>query len=262
MNAHVLRRLVAMDFIVTLEYRGAFLIYMIGNVAVPVISLLVWLTVSEQGVAMPLNRRQLVTYYLLLSVVSMLTSTWLAEWLGQSIRLGEISPWLLRPAPYVLSQISNNLAEKAFFLLPMVLGVGVFFRDDLRLPTDPRTWVLFALCLPMTAATAFLLDFVIGSLAFWMEDVNGISRVRTLVAGFLSGQVIPLALFPEQYAGLLAVQPFRYILSFPLEVLTGSVRGGALALGFGLQVGYCVLFYGLYRLVWFHGLRAYSSAGG
>ncbi len=45
-----------MDFIVTLEYRGAFLIYMIGNIAVPIISLLVWLTVSEQGVALPLDR--------------------------------------------------------------------------------------------------------------------------------------------------------------------------------------------------------------
>ncbi len=143
----------------------------------------------------------------------------------------------------------------------MVLIACLCFRDDLRLPTDPRIWALFALCLPMTAATAFLLDFVIGSLAFWMEDVNGISRVRTLVAGFLSGQVIPLALFPEEFSGLLAVQPFRYILSFPLEVLTGSVRDGALALGFGLQAGYCALFYALYRPVWRIGLRAYGAAG-
>lgn len=114
----------------------------------------------------------------------------------------------------------------------------------------------------MTAATAFLLDFVIGSLAFWMEDVNGISRVRTLVAVFLSGQVIALALFPGKFSVFLIKQPFRYMLSFPLEVLTGSGRGGALALGFGLQAGYCALFCVLYRLVWFHGLRAYSSAGG
>ncbi|MDQ3328755.1 MAG: ABC-2 family transporter protein, partial [Chloroflexota bacterium] len=261
MTARVLRRLVAMDFIVTLEYRGAFLIYMIGNIAVPIISLLVWLTVSEQGVALPLDRGQLVTYYLLLSVVSMLTSTWLAEWLGQSIRLGEISPWLLRPARYVLSQVSNNLAEKAtkaFFLVPMVLFACLCFRDDLRLPTDTRTWALFALCLPMTATTAFLLDFVIGSLAFWMEDVNGISRVRTLVVGFLSGQVIPLALFPEEFSGVLAVQPFRYILSFPLEVLTGTLGPDALAVGFAWQAGWCTAMWLTYRVLWRYGLRVYA----
>ncbi len=264
MSPRVLRRMVAIDIMRTLEYRGEFVVYMVSFVARPVIALLVWLAVSEGGADLPLDRGQLVTYYLLLGVVSMLTSSWSAEWLAQQIRLGQLSPWLLRPAPYVVNYIANNLAEKIVklvILLPMMLAVGLVFRDDLRLPADPRAWALFLVCLPLAAAVAFLLDFLIGSLAFWVEDVNGLSRVRTLVAAFLSGQVVPLALFPEWTAGFLQAQPFRYTLSFPLEVLTGGLSAGELAFGFALQLGYCALFWAAYRLLWRHGLRAYSAAG-
>lgn len=264
MTLRVLRRLVAINVMMTLEYRGEFFIYMFGIVAGPVVSLLVWLAVGEQGVSLPLGRSQLVTYYVLLGVVSMLTSSWLAAYLAENIRSGELSPWLLRPAPYIAGQLANNLAEKvvkSFFLLPLVLIFGLAFRDDLRLPADPRAWALFLACLPLAAAVAFLLDFSLGSLAFWVEDVNGLSRVRTLVATFLSGQVVPLALFPEWASGFLWAQPFRYTLSFPLEVLTGGLSTGELALGFALQAGYCAVLWAVQRLLWRRGLRAYSAVG-
>ena len=69
---------------------------------------------------------------------------------------------------------------------------------------------------------AFLLDFLVGSLAFWVQDVRGLIRVKMLVGAFLAGQVIPLALFPPAVTPLLQAQPFRYTLSFPLEILTGA----------------------------------------
>ncbi len=264
MTGRLLWRLVARDVMVTLEYRGVFLVYMINTVAGPIISLLVWLTVSEQGVRLPYDRSQFVTYYVLLSVVSMLTSTWLAEYLAEDIRLGGLSPSLLRPVPFVAHYIGNNIGEKVVklpLLLPLVGLVALFFRADLRLPADPGAWLLFFLCLPMAAAVAFLLDFVIGSLAFWVQDVRGLIRVNALVGAFLAGQFVPLALFPPSLAGFLEAQPFRYVLSFPLEVLTGGLSSGALARGFAWQAAYCLGGYLAYRLVWRYGLRAYAATG-
>src|SRR5882672_10780972 len=141
MRPRLLWRMVAMNVMSTIEYRSAFLIFMINVVAGPVIALLVWLTVSEQGVRLPYDRTQFVTYYLLLSIVSMLTSTWLAPYVAEQIRLGGLSPWLLRPAPYIANFIGNNLGEKIVklpLLLPLVAIVALFFRADLRLPEPPR----------------------------------------------------------------------------------------------------------------------------
>jgi ABC-2 type transport system permease protein len=264
MRVRLFWRMVVMNVMSTIEYRAAFLVYMVNVVATPLISLLVWLTVAEQGVALPYDRGQFVTYYVLLSVVSMLTSTWLAPFVAEQIRLGGLSPWLLRPAPYIAHFAGNNVGEKIVklpLLLPLVALVALFFRADIRLPAEPLGWLLFALALPLAAAVAFLLDFVIGSLAFWMQDVRGLVRVKNLVGAFLAGQIIPLALFPPEAAGFLEAQPFRYTLSFPLELLTGSLAPAAIGRGFAWQAGYCVALWACYRLLWHYGLRSYAAAG-
>jgi ABC-2 type transport system permease protein len=256
--------MIAMDVMQTLEYRAAFLLYMVGLVATPVISLLVWLAVSSGAHGLPFNRQQFVTYYLLLSIASMVTSVWLGPYLAENIRLGGLSPWLLRPAPFILNQIANNIGEKVIklpLLLPLVGVLALAFRADLRLPTDPLAWILFTLCLPLSATVAFLLDFTFGSLAFWVHDVRGLLRVKYLLSGFLAGQFVPLALFPSAFRGLLDVQPFRYTLSFPLEVVTGSLSRTEVMHGFVWQVSYCIALWALYRVEWHFGLRAYGASG-
>jgi len=264
MTLRVIWRHTLMNVMNTIEYRGAFLIYMINVVAGPLVSLLVWLTVSEQGVRLPYDRSQFVTYYVLLSLVSMLTSTWAGGFLAQNIRLGSLSPMLLRPVTPLAGYIGNNLGEKIIklpLLLPLIAFVALAFRDDLRLPADPLAWLLFGLALPMAAAIAFLLDIVLCSLAFWLDDVWGLLRVKALVGAFLAGQFVPLALFPPELSGFLEAQPFRYTLSFPLEVLTGHLSVAALARGFGWQVAYCVGLWACYRLEWRYGLRSYGAVG-
>jgi ABC-2 type transport system permease protein len=264
MTARLLWRLVLRDVLSTLEYRGTVLIWMITIVIGPLIALLVWLTAGEQGVQLPYDRSQFVTYYVLLGMVSMLTSTWLGEFLAEEIRLGELSRNLVRPVPYIAFYAANNIGEKLVklpYLLPLVGLIALFFRSDLRLPAAPELWLLFALSLPMAAAVAFLLDFVIGSLAFWIDDVRGLVRVKMLVGAFLAGQFVPLALFPPSLAGFLEIQPFRYTLSFPLEVLTGSLTPAALVRGFAWQVGYLLGLVMVYRLLWRYGLRAYGASG-
>jgi ABC-2 type transport system permease protein len=264
MTLRVLWRLTAMNVMMTLEYRGAFFIFMVNTVTLPLISLLVWLTIRGQGVRLPYDRSQLVTYYILLSLASMLTAVWFAPYMAQNIRLGTLSPWLLRPAPFILSEIANNIGEKVVklpLLLPLVGMVVLAFHADLRLPASVWAWAGFALSLPLAATVAFLLEFLVGLLAFWTQDVSGLIRLKFLIGTFLSGQLIPLALFPPSLSGFLQVQPFRYTLSFPLEILTGRLSTGALLSGFAWQTGYCLLLWICYRLVWKRGVRAYGAVG-
>jgi ABC-2 type transport system permease protein len=261
----VVRRTIAMNVMNTLEYRGAFFVFMVNTVATPLVSLLVWLTVSEQGVSLPYSRSQFVTYYVLLGVVAMLTGTWGASFLADDIRLGSLSKWLLRPSPFIAHWIGNNVGEKVIklpLILPLVGLVALAFRADLRLPADPRAWLLFALCLPLAAAIAFLLDYVTGLSAFWIQDIKSLDRVRRLVGAFLAGQFVPLALFPPGVLPLVEALPFRYTLSFPLEVLTGSLSAEATARGLLWQIGYCLGLWACYRILWRFGLRSYTAPGG
>lgn len=264
MMVRLFGRMLARDVTVTAAYRAAFFAMMVTIVIQPIVSLLVLLTVQSQGAALPFDRSQLITYYMMLGLVAMLTGTWASGYVAEGIRDGGVSDTLLRPAPYILHYITNNIGEKVIklpLMLPVIAVIALVFRDDLRLPSAPLPWLLFAVALPLAAATAFLLDFVIGSLAFWITDVSGLIRFKNLLSGLLAGQFVPLAFFPPSAAGLLEAQPFRYTLSFPLELLAGTLAPAAIARGFAWQLGYCVGLWLLYRAIWQYGLRSYEATG-
>jgi ABC-2 type transport system permease protein len=56
--------------------------------------------------------------------------------------------------------------------------------------------------------------------------------------------------------------PFRYMVGFPVEILTGQVDAPNLLLGFGVQIFWTLVSVGLAQLVWTNGLRRYSAVGG
>jgi ABC-2 type transport system permease protein len=220
--------------------------------------------VQDHSPRMTMNRSDLVTYYVLLTLTSLVTSVWMAGFIAEAIRLGGLSPWLLRPVPYVWAMAANNIGEKIIklpLLVPLVLGMAVVFRHDIRLPTAPHLWLLFALSLPFAATISFLLDYAVGLLAFWLQDIRGLARTKLLIGSFLAGQFVPLTLFPPALHGILVAQPFRYTLSFPLEILSGKLSAAALVQGFSWQFGFFVALLGITALQWRMGLKAYGAAG-
>jgi len=77
----------------------------------------------------------------------------------------------------------------------------------------------------------------------------------------LSGNLAPLDLFPAPIPQLSVYLPFRYTLSFPVEILLGRVSGDQLWLGFAVQSLWLLATIVLYRVLWTRGLRQYSAFG-
>jgi ABC-2 type transport system permease protein len=259
-SVRVLRVLIAQEITMILNYRWWLVFLQLANITAPAISLLVWRGAIGQGATPPVTESFLTTYLVLVSIVAMLTSSWTSGFLAESIRLGGLSSWLVRPCSTHLASIANNVGEKLvklLLLVPLVTGLGIVFRSQVELPLAAGRWLAFLVALLMAGGMTFTLDVVIGSLAFWFEDVSAVNRLRFLVSGILSGALIPLALFPSVLSGFLAVQPFRFMVSFPLEVLLGRPSSG----GFALQAGWFAAFLAAAVLTWRLGLRSYQGAG-
>ena len=75
-------------------------------------------------------------------------------------------------------------------------------------------------------------------------------------------QVAPIALLPEPLATLARVLPFRYMVAFPVEVLTGQLDATGILTGLGIQLLWLVVAAALARGLWATGLRRYSAIGG
>ncbi|MDF1487975.1 ABC transporter permease [Tessaracoccus caeni] len=255
-------QLVAREVGITLTNRGWVFLLQLGAITPPIVSLVVWTGAISAGATPPVPPDRLLTWFVLVAVISMVTSSWTATFLADDIRTGRLSIWLVRPCPALLSLAANNVAEKAvklLFLVPMVAVLALLLRDDVRLPNDPLVWATALVALGCAAVLAFALDVFIGCLGFWFEDVDGIQRIVSLVSRLLSGAVVPLMLLPATVQPALRFQPFRFTLAFPLELLTGaaSAHGADLAAMIAWTIGGALLL----ALVWRRGIRRYEAAG-
>jgi ABC-2 type transport system permease protein len=263
-NLRVLRRMTAAHIVQASVYRGAWLIFMAANISVPIISLLIWRTAIANGAQLPIDERYVTTYFVLLSFVTMATSSWMTGFLANDIRLGKLSTWMVRPASLLLGFVANNISEKVmklFALIPMIGVLWWIFRDSMSIPAGPTRWAFFAVSILLGAVLVFTIDILIGALAFWMDDVLAIAHARMLLANLLSGSIVPLALMPDWSRGFIDNQPFRYTVSFPVEIVVGDLAGRDLLTGLGIQFAYVLVFAVIARVVWSHGIRAYSAVG-
>ncbi len=260
----LLRRMIAINMAQSLAYRGDFVFYMLSIVLGPLLSVLIWQTAIASGAELPVDGTYLTSYFVLMGVVSMLTSSWLSPFMAEEIRDGRLSIWLARPGSFLYELASNNLAEKAFkrvVLAPMVLLFGLSFRDAVDLSAPAWRWAVVAVSIVMGAGITFALDVIEGSLAFWLEDISALVRARSLLVMVLAGQLVPLALMPDWAHPFMEVQPFRYILSFPLEVIVGELPTRDIVTGLVFQVGYTALIILGARWIWARGKRSYSAVG-
>jgi ABC-2 type transport system permease protein len=229
----------------------------------PLISLLVWRGAISNGAQPPVTRDYLTTYLVLVSLTTMLTSSWTARFLAESIRSGRLNAWLVRPCSTHVAAAANNVAEKAAklaTLLPLVVVLAAPFHDDLALPVDPGRWLLFAWALAMGATMTFSLDVLVGSLAFWWQDVTAVDRLRQLATVFLSGALVPLAVMPAAWGPFLQAQPFGYVVAFPIRTLL-EPDAADLGIGFARQAAWVVVALAAARIAWVRGLRRYHGAG-
>lgn len=263
-SLRVIRRLIVIDLSTAMIYRIEFVLFMVSAIVGPVISLLIWRAALANGASLPVDAEYLTTYFVLLGVVSMLTSSWSSGFLAESIRLGQLSIWIARPGSTHLNGIANNISEKlikAVALAPMIAVIWWLVRDTVDVTATWWEWAFFAVSILGAVVTVFAMDVMVGALAFWIDDIGGIDYARGILSVILRGQLVPLALMPAWAQEFVAIQPFRFTLSFSLELIVGDLSRAELATGMILQLVYPALFVVAARWLWRRGIRAYSAVG-
>jgi ABC-2 type transport system permease protein len=107
----------------------------------------------------------------------------------------------------------------------------------------------------------FLVEWTLAQSAFWTTRVSAINQAYYVPLLFLSGQIAPLSLFPPSIQILASVLPFRWMIGFPVELLTGELSPVQGCIGLGTQIVWLALSLALVRIVWRAGVRVYSAVG-
>ncbi len=246
------------------QYRASLFIWMIGHVLEPLVYLIVWSTVANSGGGHvgDYSTRQFAGYYLLLMLVNQVTYTWIMYEYEYRIRQGMLSFALLKPVHPIHADIADNISSKLVtgpFILLVAAGLAVLFQPLLT----PAPWALLA-ALPALALAfllRFLLEWTLALAAFWTTRVSALNQAYFVLMLFLSGQIAPLELFPAPLQAVAALLPFRWMVSFPVELLLGRLTPAAALTGLGAQAVWALLCLGLLQIVWRAGVRTYSAVG-
>ncbi len=248
-----------------LEYRGDLAIWTANNLLLPLFSLAAWLSLSGKGINLVLSRNDLVVYFLLVSLVEVLTGAWGGYFLSQQIIRGEFSMYLVKPLSVFVHYLSQNITEKifkAFFMVIAIIIILVLFNNiSFESLLNPLSLLLFIPSLGMAILATFLLDCTIGLLTFWVQDIDFLRSYIFIIEELLSGVLIPLVFFPKAIYQFLTFLPFRYFVSFPVEVITNRLTIPELIFGLSLQIFWTSLFFIMYHYVYQKGVKAYQAYG-
>ena len=252
------------DLAVQFQYRAAMVIWLIGRVVEALIFLSVWTAVarSQGGQVGGFESGDFAAYYITMMVVNHLTFTWFMYEFEYRVRTGAFSPLLLQPLHPIHRDIATNISYKFMTLAAMVPTAALMvwaFNPVFHTPT--WAWGAFAPVIALAFLMRFFVEWALALVALWTTRTAAANQLYFAALLFLSGQMAPLELMPEWVQTLASISPFRWMVSFPVELVMGRLTPQQTAAGMAAQVAWLALSWGLLGLVWSRGMKRYTAVG-
>ncbi len=246
-----------------LQQRTFFFLLAFGWMIPPLISLFVWYTAASEKAIGGLTQGEFVTYYLLLILVNQLTYSQTHWTVGDAIHSGDMNLTLLRPLSPHFGILAAEIAGKVVymtFVIPIAITLAILLHPSLH--TTPINVLLFLVTLILAWLLRFLWGYWLALFAFWMTRSDALLSIQDTLIFLLAGQVAPVVLLPGILRNIAILLPFRYMISFPIEVLLGRLSVPELLMGLGYQISWGAIAFVLFITTWRRGLRHYAAIGG
>jgi viologen exporter family transport system permease protein len=246
------------------QYRVQSVLWMFLEIIRPVIFLAAWVAVanSQGGQIGAYEVRDFAAYYISLTLVLQLVFSWNAYDFEYEVRLGRLSPKLLRPLHPIHYAVVENFVWKATTFIPLVIFlVIVSLTFEARFRTTPAHLLLFVPSVLLGAALSFLSGWVLATTAFWTTRVHAVSSLWDRGLFIFAGMIAPLALLPGPLQTIALVLPFGYMLGVPAEILRGGIEVSTALLLMAGQAIWVVFFFIAFHRVWRAGVRQFSAVG-
>lgn len=208
-----------------------------------------------------------------ISLSQVITYTWLAQaflvlspWAGdpeisQAVRSGGVgydrlrpvdtySWWYVRAAAWMTARAVPRAAlmlAVAGIALPL-LGLEEW---SWRPPADLAQAALFAVSMILVVALSSAFVMLLNISAVATMDERGVNTMIAAVLILLSGNLLPLQLFPDWAQTFLFIQPFAGFIDIPFRIYFGGLTGLDALAGMGLQAFWTVVFVVIGR-AWMH----------
>ncbi|MEM7802538.1 MAG: ABC-2 family transporter protein [Chloroflexota bacterium] len=251
-------------FGISVMYRAQLVIYVLSGL-LPLIMMAVWLSIARDqpsGEVGGFSRSEFISYYLAVLVMRRLCGVWIIWDIDEDIRLGRLSSKLLRPIHpahnYLAMGVTDKPVEMAFLLPPVVVAVWL---TGATYDFSPLNLFYVSLAILGAIGIEYGVSMAVGALGFWITQTVSVMEIWFYSRAFLSGWIIPIALFPEGLQQALIYLPYRYVLSFQIEIAMGQLTPSEIWQGFLIQWLWVAVLSVGFQYLWSIGIKRFSAVG-
>jgi ABC-2 type transport system permease protein len=246
-----------------IAYRLEFLIEILGSAFVPAaIQWVFWYALFQVGNTEEvggMNYTQMIHYTLTSLLFTQVRGGDHDFELQELIRSGQLSNYLLRPVGVVEFIYLRGIASR-LFIAGFCLLIGLTFGWLYGLSPVRLLGAMFL------AILGNIIHYQIGAAlattAFLWEEAYSILMVKNMAVSFLSGELIPLNLFPPSLHWIWKSTPFYLYVYGPTQYALGNWSHTDLLNSLGIAVLWLIGGALAIRATWGLGMKRYLSLGG
>jgi ABC-2 type transport system permease protein len=241
-------------------YRFNMLAYRCGTVFEVMTQLIIWTAVFQGNTLVAgYNYREMMTYVLLGWFFMFFTYTFgFEQVIARQIHTGELSNFLLKPISYIRYIMVLSLGRNIPSFITSLTFQGIFIlvlHNTILPPVDPKVFFLIVPMLIIGYGICVFSSIIVGLLAFWTHDVDGIFFAFRIIMRFLSGAYFPISVLPLALFNLFSFFPFIYTMFIPIQLYLGKINFSAGVKGLLIELVWLAGLYGLVRLLWKIGVK-------
>lgn len=248
-----------------LIYRLNFALWRVRSVLQFLLVYFIWWTVFESHASIfGYTQASILTYIMVAALIRAIILSSRAIDVAGQISEGTVNNFLVKPLGFIQYYFSRDVADKllniSFVIVELILLVALL-KPPLLLQQDPTVLTLFVFSLSLGLLLYFAIAFMIGMLAFWVENAWGpLFLVMILLEGF-GGGLFPIDILPTNLASILLATPFPYFIYFPARIYLGTLPTMEIIKGFIILSIWVGVSWYLMMKILKAGLKKYAAFG-
>lgn len=211
-----------------LIYRGTIILWLLLDVFQFFMMVFLWMSVYQYNDSIQgFTLHEMLLYYLITNLLFVFSDTEAMFIMSEEIREGRISMMLIKPINYKLrlgAEVFGRIVGIFSLTLPIVLITGAVLMGvfSIQFPMTILQVVLAVLFIPLVFLLMFEFAYFFGTISIHTTNVFGLAILMNVTIRIVSGQLIPLNLYPNFLLNILNYLPFKFI-SYPTLILLGKI---------------------------------------
>jgi ABC-2 type transport system permease protein len=255
-----------------LVYRADFALGTLFRFLPIVTQIFLWGAIFAVGTSQPHREiggytyHDMVAYYLLTMLGRAFSSMpGLSSGIALQIRDGSIKKFLTQPIDMLGYLFWHRIAHKlVYYGVALAPFIFVFWLCRSYFPPTPDFFTIASCiaCLMMAFLLGFLIEALLGLIAFWFLEVSSLLFIYMMMNYFFSGHMIPLDFLPDWARAVIELLPFRFLAYEPAAIWLGKYSHAQIIQLLLIQIGWVIGLFLMNRLAFHYGVRRYSAFGG